>query len=41
VACVMERALANFTEALVMSERQWSKVLQPVVLTDCRAKVSA
>jgi len=30
--------LANFAEALDMRERQWGKVLQPVVLVDCRAK---
>ena len=34
----MEGALANFAEALGMCEREWGKVLQPVVLTDCRAK---
>jgi len=36
---VQEGALANFAEALDMRERQWGKVLQPVVLVDCcRAK---
>jgi len=37
----MERALANFAETSDMCEREWSKVLQPVVLIDCRARPRA
>jgi len=35
---VQARALANFAEALGMGEREWGKVLQPVVLVDLQGK---